>query len=79
MRRPILAMAVLLALFGAQSVQAQTTIIEREAPERIIVERPSTETRTVETRESADGCRTKSVTRENDEGDRKTVTRETCD
>ncbi|WP_026597141.1 hypothetical protein [Methylobacterium sp. 77] len=79
MRHHILATAALLTLFGASAVQAQTTIIERDAPDRVIVDRPASESRTVETRESGDGCRTKSVTRENDEGDRKTVTRESCD
>jgi hypothetical protein len=79
MRQSILTTAALLTLFGASAVQAQTTIIEREVPERVIVERPESETRTIETRETRDGCRVKSVTRENEEGDRKTVTRESCD
>lgn len=79
MRHSMLATAALLTLFGVSAVQAQTTIIEREAPERVIVERPESESRTVETRETRDGCRVKSVTRENEVGDRKTVTRENCD
>lgn len=78
MRHTALA-AILVTLVGAGAAQAQTTIIEREVPERVIVERPASESRTVETRETRDGCRVKTVTRENDEGDRKSVTRETCD
>ena len=52
MRHSMLATAALLTLFGVSAVQAQTTIIERESPERVIVERPESESRTVETRET---------------------------
>ncbi|KQP51751.1 hypothetical protein ASG40_05875 [Methylobacterium sp. Leaf399] len=78
MRYSIVA-ATLLALAGASAAQAQTTIIERDAPDRVIVDRPASETRTIERRESADGCRSKTVTKENEDGDRKTVTKESCD
>ena len=69
----------LATLFGASAVQAETTVIRRDAPDTVVVDRPSTESRTVERRESSDGCSSKTVTKENDLGDRKTVTKESCD
>ena len=77
MRYSIIA-AALLAMAGA-AAQAQTTIIERDAPDRVVVDRPASESRTVERRETSDGCRSKTVTKENEDGDRKTVTKESCD
>ena len=71
--------AAFLALAGVQAATAQTTVIERRAPDAVVVDRPATESRTVETRESSDGCSTKTVTSTNDEGDRKTVRKERCD
>ncbi|GJD43903.1 hypothetical protein AFCDBAGC_1764 [Methylobacterium cerastii] len=71
--------AAILALAGIQAATAQTTVIERRAPDTVVVDRPATESKTVETRESSDGCSTKTVTKTNDEGDRKTVSRERCD
>lgn len=71
--------AAILALAGVQAATAQTTIIERRAPDTVVVDRPATESRTVETRETGDGCSTKTVTRTNDEGDRTTVRKERCD
>ena len=78
MRFSILA-AALLTISGAAAAQAQTTIIERDAPDRVVVDRPSSESRTVERRETSDGCRSKTVTKENEDGDRKSVTKESCD
>ena len=78
MRYSILA-AALLTITGAVAAQAQTTIIERDAPDRVVVDRPSSESRTVERRETSDGCRSKTVTKENEDGDRKSVTKESCD
>ncbi|MCJ2007913.1 hypothetical protein FV232_06425 [Methylobacterium sp. WL30] len=71
--------AAILALAGVQAATAQTTVIERGAPDTVVVDRPATESKTVETRESSDGCSTKTVTSTNDEGDRKTVRKERCD
>ena len=71
--------AAFLALASVQAATAQTTVIERRAPDAVVVDRPATESRTVETRESSDGCSTKTVTSTNDEGDRKTVRKERCD
>jgi len=79
MRNPIIAALTLATLFGASAVQAETTVIRRDAPDTVVVDRPSTESRTVERRESGDGCSSKTVTKENDLGDRKTVTKESCD
>ncbi|GJD76563.1 MULTISPECIES: hypothetical protein [Methylobacterium] len=79
MRNPIIAALTLATLFGASAVQAETTVIRREAPETVVVDRPASETRTVERRETSDGCSSKTVTKENDVGDRKTVTKESCD
>jgi hypothetical protein len=79
MRSSIIAAFTLATLFGATAVQAETTVIRRDAPDTVVVDRPSTETRTVERRETSDGCSSKTVTKENDVGDRKTVTKETCD
>ncbi|WP_375407707.1 hypothetical protein [uncultured Methylobacterium sp.] len=78
MRYSILAVAVL-ALSGVSAAQAQTTVIERGGPDRVVVDRPSSESKTVERRETSDGCRTKTVTKENEVGDRKSVTKESCD
>lgn len=78
MRYSILA-AALLTISGAAAAQAQTTIIERDAPDRVVVDRPASESRTVERRETSDGCRSKTVTKENEDGDRKSVTKESCD
>ena len=78
MRYSVLA-AAFLTISGAAAAQAQTTIIERDAPDRVVVDRPSSESRTVERRETSDGCRSKTVTKENEDGDRKSVTKESCD
>lgn len=79
MRSPILFALALATLAGASAAQAETTVIRRDAPDTVVVDRPSTETRTVERRESSDGCSSKTVTKENELGDRKTVTKESCD
>ncbi|KQP73659.1 MULTISPECIES: hypothetical protein [unclassified Methylobacterium] len=79
MRHPVLAALTLATLFGASAAQAETTVIRRDAPDTVVVDRPASESRTVERRESSDGCSTKTVTKENDLGDRKTVTKESCD
>lgn len=77
MRYSLIAATALIALAGA--AQAQTTIIERDAPDRVVVDRPSSESKTVERRETSDGCSSKTVTKENEVGDRKSVTKESCD
>ncbi|MCJ2032215.1 hypothetical protein MKK50_22890 [Methylobacterium sp. J-043] len=80
MRKSLLAAAALLTLAGASGAVAQTTVIERDAPDRVVVDRaPSSSSTTVERREHSDGCSSKTVTKENDMGDRKTVTKENCD
>ena len=72
------AAAILLAGLTPQIAAAQTTVIERERP-AVIVDRPATESKTVERRETSDGCSSKTVTKTNELGDRKTVTKESCD
>ena len=80
MRKSILAAAAVLTLAGVSGASAQTTVIERDAPDRVVVDRPATtSSTTVERRERTDGCSSKTVTKENDMGDRKTVTKEACD
>lgn len=79
MRKSIIAALSLTTLFGASAVQAETTVIRRDGPDTVVVDRPASESRTVERRESSDGCSSKTVTKENELGDRKTVTKETCD
>ncbi|SFL07533.1 hypothetical protein [Methylorubrum salsuginis] len=80
MRKALLAAAAL-TLAGLTGASAQTTVIERDAPDRVVVDRPATtSSTTVERRESTStGCSSKTVTKENDVGDRKTVTKESCD
>lgn len=78
MRITVLATAATLALLGASSVRAETTVIERGTRD-VVVDRPASESKTVTTHDHGDGCSTKSVSKENDVGDRKTVTRESCD
>lgn len=79
MRLTHLAAAACLTLFGVQAASAETTVIRRDAPDTVVVDRPETTSTTVEKRESSDGCRSKTVTKTNDEGDRKTVTQQACD
>ena len=79
MRLLVPAAALLLAGLTPQIATAQTTIIERDRPDTVVVDRPSTEGKTVETHESSDGCSSKTVTKTNDMGDRKTVHKESCD
>ena len=71
--------ALVLAGLLPQAASAETTVIRRDAPDPVVVDRPSVERKTVETRESADGCASKTVTKTNEYGDRKTVTKESCD
>ncbi|MEH3116747.1 MAG: hypothetical protein PGN25_03850 [Methylorubrum populi] len=80
MRKSLLAAAVVLTLAGVSGAAAQTTVIERDAPDRVAVDRaPSSSSTTVERREHSDGCSSQTVTKENDMGDRETVTKESCD
>ncbi|MDR7038236.1 hypothetical protein J2X36_002995 [Methylobacterium sp. BE186] len=79
MRNQILAAATLLSLLGVQAATAETTVIRRDAPDTVVVDRPSTERKTVETRDRGDGCSSKTVSKENEYGDRKTVHKESCD
>jgi hypothetical protein len=76
--RLLMPAAFLIAGLTPQLAAAQTTIIHRDAPD-VVVDRPSVEHKTVERRESSDGCSSKTVTKTNDMGDRKTVTKESCD
>lgn len=76
MRKTLLATAALLSL-GA-TAQAQTTVIERDRP-AVVVDRPATESKSVTIHDHGDGCVTKTVRREDDMGDSKTVKRESCD
>lgn len=69
----------ILALAGIQAATAQTVVIERDRPSTVVVDRPAAESRTVETRESADGCRSKTVTTDTEDGERRKVSKETCD
>ncbi|MDP4021337.1 hypothetical protein Q8W71_01770 [Methylobacterium sp. NEAU 140] len=76
MRNALLATAALLALSGAAS--AETTVIRRDGPD-VVVDRPATESKSVTVRDRGDGCVSKTVRKENDMGDTKTVHKETCD
>lgn len=78
MRLIVPAAAILLAGLTPHFAAAQTTVIERDRP-AVVVDRPATESKTVETRESGDGCSSKTVTKTNELGDRKTVHKESCD
>ncbi|GJE62219.1 hypothetical protein [Methylobacterium trifolii] len=79
MRRSLLAAGAVLTLLGVSNVQAQTTVIEREGPDRVVVDRPAAESKSVTVREHGDGCVSKTVKKENADGDRTTVHKETCD
>lgn len=79
MRLLVPATALLLAGLTPQIASAQTTVIERDRPSTVVVDRPSVEHKTVETRESSDGCSSKTVHKTNEFGDSKTVHKETCD
>lgn len=79
MRFLIPAAATLLTALSVQTASAETTVIRRDAPDTVVVDRPSTERKTVETRETSDGCASKTVSKTNEYGDRKTVTKESCD
>ena len=78
MRNTLLAAATL-ALLGTTVVQAETTVIRRDAPDTVVVDRPASESTTVTRKEHGDGCSSKTVTKENDAGDRTTVHKESCD
>lgn len=78
MRLIVPAAAILLAGLTPHFAAAQTTIIEHDRP-AVVVEHPAVEHKTVETHESSDGCSSKTVTKTNELGDRKTVHKETCD
>ena len=77
MRKTLLATAALFALCGG--AQAQTTVIERDRPTDVVVDRPATESKSVTIRDRGDGCVSKTVRKENDAGDSTTVKKETCD
>ncbi|MCJ2056220.1 hypothetical protein MKL09_06620 [Methylobacterium sp. J-048] len=76
MRQTFLAAAALLSLGVA--AQAQTTVIERDRP-AVVVDRPATESKSVTVHDHGDGCVTKTVRKEDEMGDSKTVKKETCD
>lgn len=71
--------ALVLAGLLPQVASAETTVIRRDAPDTVVVDRPAVERKTVETRETSDGCASKTVSKTNEYGDRKTVTKESCD
>lgn len=66
------------ALFGTGTAYADEVVIHRDAP-AVVVERPAATSTTVEHHVSSDGCATKTVHKENDMGDSKTVTKTDCD
>ncbi|CAM3095730.1 MULTISPECIES: hypothetical protein [Methylobacterium] len=76
MRQMFLATAALLSLGAA--AQAQTTVIERDRP-AVVVDRPASESKSVTVHDHGDGCVTKTVRKEDEMGDSKTVKKETCD
>lgn len=76
MRQMFLATAALLSLGVA--AQAQTTVIERDRP-AVVVDRPASESKSVTVHDHGDGCVTKTVRKEDEMGDSKTVKKETCD
>ncbi|MCJ2125264.1 hypothetical protein [Methylobacterium sp. J-077] len=76
MRTTLLAAAALLSVGAA--AQAQTTVIERDRP-AVVVDRPATESKSVTVHDHGDGCVTKTVRKEDEMGDSKTVKKETCD
>lgn len=72
------AAAMVLASLTPHIATAQTTIIERDRPD-VVIERPATEKKVIERRETSDGCSSTRVTKTNELGDRETVTKESCD
>ncbi|KAB1073887.1 hypothetical protein [Methylobacterium planeticum] len=79
MRTSLLTAASLFTILGVQAATAETTVIRRDAPDTVVVDRPATEHKSVETRETSDGCASKTVSKTNEYGDKKTVTKESCD
>ncbi len=79
MRKTLFTAATLIVALGTPLAQAQTTVIERDKPDTVVVDRPATESKTVTTHDHGDGCSSKTVSKENEVGDRKTVTKESCD
>jgi hypothetical protein len=79
MRNHLIIAASALTLFSAAAVKAETTVIKRDAPDTVVVDRPSTESKSVTVKDHGDGCVSKTVRKENDAGDSKTVHKETCD
>ncbi|MGU3537238.1 hypothetical protein [Methylobacterium sp. A54F] len=79
MATKLLVTAALLGLVGAQAATAETTVIRRDAPDTVVIDRPAVERKTVETRETSDGCASKTVTKTDEDGNRKTVHKESCD
>ncbi|SDM23641.1 hypothetical protein SAMN05216360_101289 [Methylobacterium phyllostachyos] len=76
MRTVLLTTAAVLSFCAA--AQAQTTVIERDRP-AVVVDRPATESKSVTVHDHGDGCVTKTVRKEDDMGDSKTVKKESCD
>ena len=79
MRKTLLAAAAVLSLCGSTAVQAQKTIIRRDAPADVVVDRPATEKKSVTVRDHGDGCVSKTVKKEDSAGDSTTMHKETCD
>jgi hypothetical protein len=76
MRHTLLAAAALISLGAA--AHAQTTVIERDRP-AVVVDRPASESKSVTVHDHGDGCVSKTVRKENEMGDTKTVKKESCD
>ncbi len=80
MRKDLLAAAAILTLLGVSSARAEeTTVIHRDAPDTVVVDRPAAESKSVTVKDHGDGCVSKTVRKENSDGDSKTVHKETCD
>ncbi|GEP09733.1 hypothetical protein [Methylobacterium gnaphalii] len=79
MRNHLIIVASALTLFSTAAVQAETTVIKRDAPDTVVVDRPASESKSVTVKEHGDGCVSKTVRKENDVGDSKTVHKESCD
>ncbi|MGY2047091.1 hypothetical protein [Methylobacterium sp. JK268] len=76
MRVPTLTLAILTGLAAVPALAEDVTVIRRDAP----VERSTViEKRSVETTGTVGGCETKTVRKENEFGDSKTVRSERCD
>ncbi|MFE1598810.1 hypothetical protein [Methylobacterium sp. ID0610] len=84
MRQTLLALTALAAVTGISSVALaeETTVIRRDGPADTVVDRSTTgtvEKKTVTRSSDGMGCGSKTVHKENDLGESKTVHKEGCD